>query len=207
MSDPFETFRPIEIEPGLWRWSAAHPEWRPAAAAESTADWGREVGATFVALDGAAAFIDALAPAEPAQFWRWADERVAGKPVLALSTIGFHRRSRPELVERYGASTSRARDRLPEGIEAIALRGAGEVVFWLPDREALVFGDRVLGEPGGGLRLCPESWLGYLGSSMDLSRLRELLRPLLELPFERVLVSHGEPVLADGRKALQEALG
>ena len=37
-------------------------------------------------------------------------------------------------------------------------------------------------------------------------RRRERLRPLLELPIERVVVSHGEPVLAGGRDALAEAL-
>jgi hypothetical protein len=32
------------------------------------------------------------------------------------------------------------------------------------------------------------------------------LRPLLDLPIESVLVSHGEPVLTDGRAALADAL-
>jgi hypothetical protein len=32
------------------------------------------------------------------------------------------------------------------------------------------------------------------------------LRPLLDLPVEMVLVSHGEPVLRDGRNALARAL-
>jgi hypothetical protein len=36
--------------------------------------------------------------------------------------------------------------------------------------------------------------------------LAALLRPLLELEIERVLVSHGEPVLSDGRRALEAAL-
>ena len=57
------------------------------------------------------------------------------------------------------------------------------------------------------MRLCPESWLGYLDSGLTVDGLRELLRPLLELPVERVLVSHGEPVLARGREALAEAIG
>jgi hypothetical protein len=34
----------------------------------------------------------------------------------------------------------------------------------------------------------------------------ERLRPLLELPVERVLVTHGEPVLKDARAALEQAL-
>jgi hypothetical protein len=37
-------------------------------------------------------------------------------------------------------------------------------------------------------------------------KLAASLRPLLELPVERVLVSHGEPVLQDGSQALAAAL-
>jgi hypothetical protein len=32
------------------------------------------------------------------------------------------------------------------------------------------------------------------------------LRPLLDLPVDRVLVTHGEPVLEDGLAALERAL-
>lgn len=201
-------FAPAEIAPGLWRWTATHPEWVPASAPESTADWGPEVGSVLRARAGVATFIDALVPSDAARFWAWADERVAGAAQChALTTIGFHRRSRDELVDRYEARTSRARDALPPGVEKIALRGAGEVAYWLADERALVLGDRILGDGAGGLRLCPESWIGYLGNGLTLARLRELLRPLLELPAERVLVSHGDPVLRDGRAALAEAVG
>jgi hypothetical protein len=41
---------------------------------------------------------------------------------------------------------------------------------------------------------------------MTVEELRDALRPLLDLPVELVLVSHGEPVLAQGRDALAEAL-
>jgi hypothetical protein len=68
-------------------------------------------------------------------------------------------------------------------------------------------GDRIIGTPSGRLRLCPESWLGYLSSGITLAALASALRPLLELPIESVLVSHGEPVLSGGRAALAEALG
>ncbi len=202
-----ERFAPLEIATGLWRWTAPHPEWRPGAAAGSTADWEREVGSVLCLGDREAIFIDALVPEAEESFWSWADERAAAaERCLALTTIGFHRRSRDRLVDRYGASTSRARGGLPAGVEAVPLRGAGEVCFWIADRRALVCGDRLLGAPGGGLRLCPESWLGYLGTGLTIERLRETLRPLLELPVELVLVSHGEPVLADGHAALAEAL-
>jgi hypothetical protein len=42
---------------------------------------------------------------------------------------------------------------------------------------------------------------------MGQRELREALRPLLDLPVEMVLVSHGEPVLGGGREALAKSLG
>jgi hypothetical protein len=71
---------------------------------------------------------------------------------------------------------------------------------------ALIPGDRLLGDDAGGLRLCPDSWLRYLPSGMLQPELRQALRPLLDLPVELVLVSHGDPVLADGRGAIARAL-
>jgi hypothetical protein len=41
---------------------------------------------------------------------------------------------------------------------------------------------------------------------MTLEELREELRSLLALPVERVLVSHGEPLLAGGGEALKRLL-
>jgi glyoxylase-like metal-dependent hydrolase (beta-lactamase superfamily II) len=98
---------------------------------------------------------------------------------------------------------------LPGGIRAFETARAGEVVYWLPSERALVVGDVLLGagakprptdEP---LRLCPERWLG----SKSHEDLKASLRPLLELPVEQVLVSHGEPVLVEGHRALDELLG
>jgi hypothetical protein len=52
------------------------------------------------------------------------------------------------------------------------------------------------------LRLCPERWLGQ----KTHDDLRETLRPLLDLPIERVLVSHGIPVIDGGKHALAAVL-
>jgi hypothetical protein len=41
---------------------------------------------------------------------------------------------------------------------------------------------------------------------VDRAGLAELMRPLLELPIERVVVSHGEPLLHDGRAAIARAI-
>jgi hypothetical protein len=87
----------------------------------------------------------------------------------------------------------------------VEIPGAGETMFWIPEHGALVPGDRLLGDRPPGLRLCPPSWLRYLdGYTQD--DLREGLRPVLDLPVEMVLVSHGEPMLHDGHAALERAL-
>ncbi len=64
-------------------------------------------------------------------------------------------------------------------------------------------GDVILGAEGGGLRFCPESWSPKGGGRVAV---RENLLPLLDLSVERVLVSHGEPVLAKGHAALARLL-
>ncbi len=198
-----------EIRRGLWRWTVRHPEWRPDADPESAADWPREVGSVLCEAADAMVLIDPLVPAEgEGGFLRRLDRLVRGRelPVAVLTTIKFHRRSRDLLAKRYGASTSRARRSLPAGIESFPVPGAGETIFWLAAHRTLVPGDRIIGAPGGGLRICPGSWLGYLPSDLTIRELRERLRPLLELPIENVLVSHGDPVLGGGRGALVEAL-
>jgi hypothetical protein len=193
-----------EIAPGLWRWTAPHPAWRPGAEPDSPGDWDRYVGSVLYEGRDAAVFIDPLVPRDEHQFWGWADERVAGRSVVVLTTLLPHRRSRAQVAERYGASTSRVKRNLPAGVESILLRGARETMFWLPEHRTLVPGDRILGTPAGGLRLCPESWLYWVRVNRD--ELRMLLEPLVELPIERVLVSHGDPVLSGGAEALRRCL-
>ena len=193
-----------EIHPGLWRWSAPHPEWRPDPPPDSPADWPRTVGSVLCDAADATVLIDPLLPRGDQGFLGVLDEHVRSRDrrVAVLTTIGFHRRSRDQLAERYAATTSRARENLPAGVESLPIRGAGETIFWLPEHRALVPGDRIIGAQSGRLRLCPESWLGYLSSGITLAALANALRPLLE----SVLVSHGEPVLSGGRAALAEAL-
>jgi glyoxylase-like metal-dependent hydrolase (beta-lactamase superfamily II) len=102
----------------------------------------------------------------------------------------------------------RAGDELPGSIRAFQTPRAAEVVYWLPEQRALAVGDVLLGAGAkprptdAPLRLCPERWLGK-GTHDDL---RASLRLLLELPVDRVLVSHGRPVLSDGRLALAAVL-
>lgn len=195
--------QPRQIAPGLWRWTAPHPEWPAKVSPDSPSYWPQQVGSVLYATDQSAVFIDPQLPPDTKGFWTWADQRVQERSVHVLTTIHWHRRSRDQVAARYGASTSRAKPRLPHGVESFMLRRAGETLFWLPESRALVPGDRILGAAKGGLRLCPGSWLD---GDMTPAQLKQLLQPLQQLPIEHVLVSHGEPVIGNGARALADAL-
>ena len=100
-------------------------------------------------------------------------------------------------------------DELPGGVECFTTAREGEVVYWVPSERALIVGDVLLGagakprKTDDPLRLCPDRWVGGGKTQADLAA---SLRPLLELPIEQVLVSHGAPVLADGRAHLTAVL-
>jgi hypothetical protein len=190
-----------EIAPGLWRWTAPHPAWEPDAEPESPADWPQDVGSVLLESDeGVVVLVDPQLPPDERSFWAWADGVVAEQPVLVVTTIRWHGRSRDAVLGRYPAA-----DRVPRDLELLPFPDLGETMVWLPRQAALVPGDRIVGT-GGGVRLCPASWLRYLPGKPGLEELRSALAPLLDLPVERVLVSHGEPLLSGGREALRRAL-
>jgi hypothetical protein len=186
------------IAPGLRRWTAWHEEWE-----DKVASLAFESGDGLVLID----------PIDTPQ--------ELGQPEHVLLTVFWHGRTASKLhAEHVWASTRsaqplrnrgievtdpfRAGDELPGGISAVQTARATEVVYWLPGADAVVVGDVLLGagaKPRATedvLRLCPERWLGK-STHADL---RKSLRPLLDLPVERVLVSHGRPVLSDGKSAL-----
>ena len=204
----------LEIAPGLWRWTGYHEEWK------------EDVGCVYCETDDGVVLIDPLVPPEDTErFWRALDRDIMRlrAPVHVLVTIFWHTRSAAAMVERYAArvwapTTSRAAvarragivtdafrpgDLLPGGIEAFRTARSTEVVYWIPGHASLVPGDVLLGVESGAVRMCPESWLpGMTGHAA----LAESLLLLAELPIERILVSHGEPVLRNGRAALAAAL-
>jgi hypothetical protein len=191
-----------EVAPRLRRWTAFHPEWE------------EEVGALAVDTDDGVVLIDPIDAPEELR-----------DPDHVLLTVYWHGRGTAQLgARRVWASTRSTRPLenrgiavtdafsagadLPGGIRAFQTARAAEVVFWLPEQRAVAVGDVLLGAGAkpratdDALRLCPERWLG----KATHEELRESLRPLLELPVEHVLVSHGEPVLAGGREALGSVL-
>jgi len=195
-----------DVAPGLWIWRVPHPDWSP------DADWEPPVTSTCVESGGEVAVLDPLAPPEgAAEIWERLDAR---PPTLAVVLKPDHVRSVDRFVERYGARAYgpslfwrddipatelepvEPGDELPGGLVALYDgRGRSETPLWLPEQRALVFADAFTA-PGGELRVWSTPW--------HEERALPALRALLELPFERVIVSHGEPV--HDRAAYERAL-
>jgi hypothetical protein len=188
-----------ELARGLWRWTARHPDWEPRQEEDDPADWAPEVGCVAYATDQALALIDPLVDDGD---YGLLDELADGKSAVAiLTTIRWHGRSGSDLAARYSASTAP-----PDGVEPVEIAGAAETMFWIPEHRTLVPGDRLLGDRPPGLRMCPPSWLRYLDGYTQDDLRQSLQAALRDLPIETVLVSHGEPVLDDGRGAVERAL-
>lgn len=182
------------------------------------------MGCVYWEGDDALCLVDPLVPqGKEEAFWLAFDRELERlrRPLEVLITIYWHTRDARRLAERYSGriwahaparapverrlgcavNLFEAGDRLPGGIEAIRARGS-EVVFWIAVARTLVTGDVILAEEGE-LRLCPESWHPRGGGH---ERVRESLRALADLPVERVLTSHGEPVLEDAHAKLARLL-
>ena len=187
-----------EIAPGLRRWTSWHDHWE------------QHVGSVAVETADGLVLIDPLDP--PSDLAR---------PKHVLLTVYWHARSADRLKARFwapsrsqrplanrGVEAEAAAGELPGGIVAFPTARASEAVYWLPEHRALVVGDVLLGAGAkpratdDPLRLCPERWLG----KATLDDLRTSLRPVLDLPVERVLVSHGLPVLKNGKRELARVM-
>jgi glyoxylase-like metal-dependent hydrolase (beta-lactamase superfamily II) len=183
-----------EVRPGLKRWAGPHPEFDPVEGDldESYTD----VTSVLFHAPDALVLIDPLVPDE---LWPELDAegQQSGKPVVVLTTIFFHARSRDEVARRYGARLGGD----VAGVRSFPAARADEVALWLEGPRAVVFGDAVLGDQRGGLRLTP-----WAASPEGLERTRRALLPLLDLPVEIVLTAHGNPVLENARDALERAL-
>jgi glyoxylase-like metal-dependent hydrolase (beta-lactamase superfamily II) len=180
-----------DVAPGLWIWRVEHPDWKPGL------DWEQLVTSTCVESGGEVAVLDPIDPGD----WERFDAR---PPTLAVVLKPDHVRDIDLFVQRYGVRAFGPRlffrddipetelepvepgDALPGGLVALYDgRERNETPLWLPEQRTLVFADG-LTAPGGELRVWGTAW--------HEERVLPALRALLELPFERVIVSHGEPV-------------
>jgi glyoxylase-like metal-dependent hydrolase (beta-lactamase superfamily II) len=154
--------------------------------------------------------LDPLAPPDDSEFWTRLDER---PPTMAVVLKPDHVRDVDLFAARYRARAFgpwlywrsnvpetelepiEPGSELPGGLVALYDgRGRNETPLWLPEQKTIVFADGMTA-PEGKLRV----W-----ATPQLERALPALRELLELPFERVIVSHGEPV--HDRAAYEQAL-
>jgi glyoxylase-like metal-dependent hydrolase (beta-lactamase superfamily II) len=156
--------------------------------------------------------LDPIAPPpEASEVWRRLDEH---PPTVAVVLMPDHVRDVDKFVDRYRArafgpmfffrddipktdlTPIRPDSVLPGGLVALYDgRGRNETPLWLPEQRAIVFGD-CLTERNGELRV----W----ASPSHEKRVLPALRELLALPFEQVIISHGEPV--HNRASFERAL-
>jgi glyoxylase-like metal-dependent hydrolase (beta-lactamase superfamily II) len=195
-----------DVSESLWVWRVDYPGWRPGLG------WGPSVNSTCVTSAGEVAVLDPIAPPEEAtETWERLD---ASPPTLAVVLKPDHVRDVDLFVRRYRARAYGPylfwRQNIPEtelepiepGSELpgglVALydgRGRAETPLWLPEQHAIVFAD-ALTAPDGELLVWDTPW--------HEERTLPALRALLDLPFETVIVSHGEPV--HDRAAFERAL-
>ena len=196
-----------ELQAGLWHWEAVHPEWTPGDAA--TEDWGPEVSSYAIDEGDRLLLFDPLAlPSE-------IDELAAGRETAIVLTCPWHVRDARSLAERLGAPlyvpppdegdpnpveghVFSAGDRLPVGVEAFPGMEPNDLLLWVASRRALVVGDTLI-DRGRGLEF-PADWAN---KGVPTELILDALRPLLELPVELVLPTHGAPT---DRAALERAL-
>ena len=132
-----------------------------------------------------------------------------------MLTCPWHVRDAQSLAERLGAplhvpppdegdpnpvdgQVFRAGERLPVGVEALPGMEPNDLVLWVESHRVLVAGDTLI-DRGHGLEV-PAEWAS---EGVLPGQILEALRPLLELPVELVLATHGGP---SDRAALERAL-
>jgi glyoxylase-like metal-dependent hydrolase (beta-lactamase superfamily II) len=195
-----------ELQAGLWWWEAVHPEWTDSDA--ETEDWGPEVSSYAIDDGERLILIDPTEPPSPVA------ELAADRHVVIVLTCAWHGRDTPTLAERFAATVYApapdgpddtlqaerfaAGDRLPVGIVAHPGLEPNDLVLWIESRRALTAGDTLI-DRGNGLEF-PADWAN---KGVPAERILDALQPLLELPVELVLPTHGTP--AD-RAALERAL-
>ena len=206
----------VRIAHGIHRLTARHPEWHPPGFGE--------VAGYAVEDELGTILIDPLL--DPAgEVLPLLDDLVRGLARIAI-TIPYHVRSAEQLAHRYDATiyghaacarrlgdTARFQaagpgDELPGGarFHAIGRPRRFEQPIELPSIAALAFGDAVI-EVGGRLRVWEnEPLVDRARRSWYRERYLPTLESLVELAPARILVTHGEAVLADGSGKLRDAL-
>lgn len=218
----------LEVAPGVWHWEASHPDW---AGPENDA-FRQRLAATFESPTKAAGGVvssyaiggdERLLLFDPLAVGSEVVGLAAGREAAVVLTCPWHDRDTRSAVERLGAQVFTpppdegspdlawllagdqseaylfsAGERLSIGVEALPGRLPNDAVLWVESHRAVIAGDTLV-DFGPGLEI-PMEWLPR---DVERERIAEGLRPLLDLPVELVLATHGGPT---DRAALERAL-
>jgi len=195
-----------DVAPGLWIWRQVHADWRPGLG------WEGPITSAWVESGGEIAVIAAMAPPDHAtEIWERLDAKpppmalvLKPGPIRDVDLFGERsgaRGSGPFLVGPRGAPKTELEAIEPETdtrgglIASYDGRNRLETPLWLPEQRAIIFADAMT-ERDGELRIWGTPW--------HEKRVVPAFREMLELPFEHVIISHGEPV--HDRAAFERAL-
>ena len=202
-----------ELGPGVWHWQAPHPGWEPGE------PWGREVSSYAIDDGERVLLFDPIAP--PGEILDRASAIVLTAPWHERDTRSLVERlglpvytpppgTGADLMRKYGITAEQAGegspdlrwllggdvgeahlygpgDRLPVGVEAFPGREQNDLVLWVESRRAVVSGDTLV-DFGDGFEIAR-----WLREAVTREQVAEGLRPLLALPVEHVLATHGGP--------------
>jgi glyoxylase-like metal-dependent hydrolase (beta-lactamase superfamily II) len=217
-----------ELRPGLWHWQATHPQWEsgepwgPEVSSYAVDDGERLLLFDPIAPPGE---LEALAGDRDTAIvltcpWHERDsrglvERLAVPVYTPLPDTAEY------LMEKWGLTAEQvgegspdvawlvregvgearpftAGDRLDVGVEVFPGHKPNDTVLWVASHGAAVTGDTLV-DFGNGLEINPH----WLDEEMTRERVVEGLAPLLDLPVEHLLATHGAPF---DRAALERAL-
>ena len=217
-----------ELRPGLWHWQASHPEWRSTEPwDQNVSSYAIDDGERLLLFDPLAVpgELESLAAERETAIvltapWHERDSESLvqrlGMPVYTplpdsaqflMDTYGITAEQAGEgspdvvwlLREGKGeAHPYEAGDSLPFGAEVYPGHKTNDTVLWLQAQQAVISGDTLV-DFGSGLEI-NERWLR---PGVTREEIAAGLRPLLELPVEHVLATHGGPF---DRAALERAL-
>jgi glyoxylase-like metal-dependent hydrolase (beta-lactamase superfamily II) len=217
-----------ELRHGLWHWQAPHPDWVPSEPwDQNVSSYAIDDDERLLLFDplGVPSEIEALATERETAIvltapWHERDaqglvERL-GAPVYTplpdsaqdlMDTYGLTAEQAgdgsPDVVWLLREKKGEARpyssgDRLPFGADVFPGHKKNDTVLWVESQRPVISGD-TLGDFGRGLEI-NERWLR---PGVTREEVAEGLRPLLELPVDFVLPTHGAPT---DRPALERAL-
>jgi hypothetical protein len=195
-----------EVQPGVWWWTATHP------------NLGIEVSSYFVADSGT--LIDPLVPPEGVE-WFGVDDRPV--PQRVVLTNRHHLRDSERFEAEFGCSIHCHEAGLHEFSEGPEVEGfyfgdqlapgivAHEVDAICPEETALhiAVGDGLLSVADGvinynGLRFVRDSLIGDDAEAVKRGLRTAYVRLCEQLEFDALLLAHGDPIAEGGRDALRE---